>query len=701
MIRILILSLFFVAVSIGIAEFPPGARVRVVQNEPMLFEGRTYRTGKSGEEFIVLQHKVSTNTVFISFTEPNGRRIALSLPESAVQEVSIDTRAIAVSAAQALAKNNYPLAVAELKRLQSHFPNQLACSEAVQIVQSAIQSQQSLTAMMANVVRIRRNATVAGRPNALDKRDTSNQKRATSLRVEAAKIERQMNDLRRVFEESVASATVKIDALGSLSSSQTVLSFAGSDGLSGGKTANPQNSDPSTASRMPPVVSIVPFSMPGIPQTPASTVPASGGGIIEVEATGAGATADEALRDALRDASHRAVGTFISAEQIVKNEKLITDQIVAYSDAFVQGYDKTGERHENGLFHVTIKARVVRAKLAQQLSQSGLVGKSEVEGKGMFAEAVTKLEKAKAAKELLAKLFDGFPQSVCRATLVGKPAITGQTDKEATVRLRVRVGVDSQAYTIWHSQAVKILQEICLGASPFEIPQVNLRPGDIERRFSGHNSRIKLYTSDPPTANDDPKIPRLNLSLDGLAPFLVWNHFEVTKPRSGMFLFLSKTMAGFYGKSYQMDEDGYAAIVAALQVKGKHDRSDYRSLTHVVAAFKNSEGAIVSRHSLRLPDFNEHNDWFAPYGPMEENQYGRDFQVRGVKFERAQDARLMFIRPAFILDQPTFLHKQIKSSTSVAILATSGAAFDFDLHVSVEEMRKFERVDLSLGLPDE
>jgi len=55
---------------------------------------------------------------------------------------------------------------------------------------------------------------------------------------------------------------------------------------------------------------------------------ADNGEIVKVRGRGVGADKTEALKDAYRDAVERAVGLYVDAEQMMKNEELVKDQIL-------------------------------------------------------------------------------------------------------------------------------------------------------------------------------------------------------------------------------------------------------------------------------------------------------------------------------------------------------------------------------------
>ncbi len=426
--------------------------------------------------------------------------------------------------------------------------------------------------------------------------------------------------------------------------------------------------------------------------------------VIELEATGVGETLDAALRESFRDAVHRAVGTFISSEQVVKNEELIRDQVTAHSDAFVQGYDKISEKQEQGLFRVTIRARVARAKLAQQLSKSGLTSKTEIGGENMFAEATSKLDKAKAATELLAKLFEGFPKSVCKATLIGKPAIVAQDELKATLRLRVRVGVDANAYAVWHQNATRILRQISQKITPFRIDCRAIDPTNKEQLFfRARGIEKSLYENEAPTASQDKKEMRFNRTLDKLHAIQKhYNKIDVTGPISGMKLCISKFGNGLEGEAYELDEDARLSLLNSLSSTSKSNAShrsikrEWKNLDVIRVEFKSGANALIKACQIDSADYTEVEksriEWLAPYGPMVSGHSGVDIE-EGTFFARSEQARIVFIRPGFILKSWV----EVAGSQDTSGVISCGVAFDYEVTVSLDELRKFHHVELSLG----
>ena len=443
--------------------------------------------------------------------------------------------------------------------------------------------------------------------------------------------------------------------------------------------------------------------------------------VIELEATGVGETLDAALRESFRDAVHRAVGTFISSEQVVKNEELIRDQVTAHSDAFVQGYDKISEKKENGLFHVKIRARVARAKLAQQLSKSGLTSKTEVQGENMFAEAVSKLDRSKASKELLTKLFLGFPQSVCKATLIGKPAIVAQDDVNATLRLRVRVGVDAKAYAAWHQNATQILRQISQKVTPFRINSRKIDPANKKQVwFRWGDLAGSLDGNETPVANQDKDKIRFSPQLDNFHVFQKhYNKIDIPKPLSGLHLFVSKFTNGLEGEAYELDEVARLSIFDSLLRNNtsknftRENGKTWKNLNSIGVEFKSGTNELIKACKIDTANYTVGRSvlkWLAPYGPTKWSKSGIDMDWS--LQHGPEESRMIFVIPGFVLESWTevistvagglgFISPErwalIESEKALSAVISAGVALDYDVSVSLDELRMIHHVELSLG----
>jgi len=201
----------------------------------------------------------------------------------------------------------------------------------------------------------------------------------------------------------------------------------------------------------------------------------------EVVAEGVGTTSEDALKDAFRNSVRQVVGALVDAETLVKNDEIIDDKVLTYSDGFIKSYEEVpdSKKIQGGLHRLKIKATVERRSVIAKLKAASITVK-EIDGKGLFAEVVTQLDAEKDAASLLKKQLEGFPQSCITATIIGKPEILEKTADNAKVKIVVQVEPDLQAYKAFSARITPILSKIAKSK------------GEFTGTFGKHESRQNL-----------------------------------------------------------------------------------------------------------------------------------------------------------------------------------------------------------------
>ena len=177
-----------------------------------------------------------------------------------------------------------------------------------------------------------------------------------------------------------------------------------------------------------------------------------------VVAQGVGTNSDEALRDAFRESVRQAVGLFVDAQTQIKNDELIEDRVLTYSNAYVKTYRKISESTRGGLVRIKISALVQKTKLIEKLKAENISIK-KVDGKGLFAEAMTKLDSNVSAQEMLFNALKGFPHSLLDANHPPKPTIVSQNETHATLRLTVSVSPSRERFQRFAASLNRLLAE--------------------------------------------------------------------------------------------------------------------------------------------------------------------------------------------------------------------------------------------------
>lgn len=137
-------------------------------------------------------------------------------------------------------------------------------------------------------------------------------------------------------------------------------------------------------------------------------------------AEGSGATASEAIQDALRNAIRQAVGVYVDSETLTDKDDVVSDRVLTASDAFVVRYEELSRSTEEGLVTVKLSADLESGKLMENLRAAG-VTTLELSGADLVASAVSRKEARDNAADLLARRFTELPNVLVASALPFKP----------------------------------------------------------------------------------------------------------------------------------------------------------------------------------------------------------------------------------------------------------------------------------------
>ena len=207
-----------------------------------------------------------------------------------------------------------------------------------------------------------------------------------------------------------------------------------------------------------------PTDTPATPVTDSTAKPETAGSVPTDSQTqailveGQGTSPDEALRDAFRNAVRQVVGSVVDAETLVKNDEIISDQVLTYSDGFIDHYDTVSTRQEGGLTRTRIRARVRQGDVATRL-RAAKVAVKDVDGGGLFARAVTTLEAERAAGRMLRHILGDYPATVLDVEVISEPRIIDKTDREAKISYDVRAAVDRTKYDQLMKRVLPLMEQ--------------------------------------------------------------------------------------------------------------------------------------------------------------------------------------------------------------------------------------------------
>jgi len=177
--------------------------------------------------------------------------------------------------------------------------------------------------------------------------------------------------------------------------------------------------------------------------------------LITVQASGVGIDEGAAQKDALLNAVKQAVGAYISAETVASADDQLEETVYAHSAGIVEAFDvvKPAKRRSDGLWTTTLSAKVKRTGVVEKLKAAKFL-KQEVDGKQMWAQAVTAIKSQKDAIALMQKflkdsikpllvsrVLDDEGRSGAEARFVQKPS-----GDKTVVAFWVQLRFDTESY---------------------------------------------------------------------------------------------------------------------------------------------------------------------------------------------------------------------------------------------------------------
>jgi len=179
--------------------------------------------------------------------------------------------------------------------------------------------------------------------------------------------------------------------------------------------------------------------------------------IQEVVAEGAGLTPREALDDAFRRAVQSVMTTLVDSHTLEKNDKLISDRVLTRSEGFVVGYKELGPpEYKGGLIRQKIRATVRRRDLLNKVSTVT----SESDATGLYAEAVTKLERLRGGMFMIQKELEDYPINVLTQNKSFRKVSENLDDGMVKVEYEVEIRVDEQKFERLQRRLVDIVDPL-------------------------------------------------------------------------------------------------------------------------------------------------------------------------------------------------------------------------------------------------
>lgn len=351
-----------------------------------------------------------------------------------------------------------------------------------------------------------------------------------------------------------------------------------------------------------------------------------------VKSEGAGATRDEALRDAFRNAVRQVVGTFVDEETRTQNDEVISDKVLTYSDGIVTEYQERDVTEKGGIWRAKITARVERGKVVARL-QAAKVAVKDVDGTGLFAEIVSDLEKSKSAAGTIDKALGRFPLDCMTATLEGKPEVVDKSETGATVRLQIRVSADLKAYDSMAAKLVKTLDAVKKEGGELTLVAKDAHPQNARQFGSTHEFPRDAGIPRKPRANDEPQPLTVQVNISRTKDFKrqEWRTFEVDESAHSAFALRSLSVLGV--KTTIVDKGGRAVVTDRFPMAVRYQPVSLLSYGHGEYFRDPPEGLLREEYRGALHRSNSWPAIVAPFFALE-SRFSRGNFATYLRFTR-------------------------------------------------------------------
>lgn len=357
--------------------------------------------------------------------------------------------------------------------------------------------------------------------------------------------------------------------------------------------------------------------------------------IESVVSTGIGVDAEGAKKNAICNAIEQVVGTYISSETMVKNNELITDQILSYSGGFVKESKILSQgKSVDGLYTVKIETQVVATKLKAKLQELNIATK-KVDGGSLFGEAASRIQEQKSGTAILSDIFSKYPQAAYSFD-VGKPEIvsTDPENNKAKVRIPVMIRFDEKY--------LNKLREVLHQTTTEELDGVELD------NYVSNLDSMNLVKSKTGKAN------------------------KITKDNKGIcFARRSPLQSGLLDKCWSLSGTPINSTTRGNFLSGKMSIFDFR----LNFSFKNSTGEIIDRIKYKFTG--------KPHDSTKK---------QGLQAGYSRDARKL----AYILDKGISLPNILGTKDKVSVVIIDGTyVFDELLEIDLNVMNNISTVDVA------
>ena len=173
---------------------------------------------------------------------------------------------------------------------------------------------------------------------------------------------------------------------------------------------------------------------------------------------GVGKTEASAKKAAYKEAVAKVVGVLIDSSTLVKNDKIIEEELLEYSGGFVTMAEViSSKKDEEGLVRIKIKCQVEKAQVQKKLQDIKVIV-VKVDGASLAAKEMSQEELRKNASQFINKAMRES-QNVYTLILPKDFQQLNKTEKDEFL-IPVRLAIDPEKFKIWNKTWIPIFEKL-------------------------------------------------------------------------------------------------------------------------------------------------------------------------------------------------------------------------------------------------
>ena len=137
-----------------------------------------------------------------------------------------------------------------------------------------------------------------------------------------------------------------------------------------------------------------------------------------IQAIGYGNSEDEALKGAYQNAVEQYVGVLVDSSTIIQNDQLIKNDILTFSNGYIESYKKLSSKEQMGLWEVKIDAVIKKQNVLEKIKALNIDPIDIKDSEQTYAKLVTQVQSKFDAEDMLIALVK---ETVGRQAISGHP----------------------------------------------------------------------------------------------------------------------------------------------------------------------------------------------------------------------------------------------------------------------------------------